>query len=132
MNRNRVEAIARSKTTLSENQISLLSTPSLWNEIYAADPPKKATDDRPTYFPTGFNKSDKEALIEEAEALGFRKTSDVNGATDFVVTGDNPGKGRLKKAKINECTVLTYAQFVAFARHGVIDETDAEARNLLD
>lgn len=89
-------------------------------------------DDRPTFFPTGFDKSGKEALESEAKKLGFRKTSDVNGATDFVVTGERPGAGRLRKAKENECTVLTHAQFLAFARHGVIDVTDEEAREMLD
>lgn len=132
MNRSRVEAIARSKTTLSPDEISRFTTKELWKEIYAAQPPKKPTDDRPTFFPTGFSQAEKTALIQEAEELGFRKTSDVNGSTDFVVTGDSPGAGRLKKAEANECTVLTHAQFLAFARHGVIDISDDEARAMME
>lgn len=132
MNRSRVEAIARSKTTLSADQISTMKTTELWHAIYAAAPPRKVADDRPTFFPTGFDRAEKETLVDEAMKLGFRKTSDVNGATDFVVTGDAPGAGRLKKAKANECTVLTHAQFLVFARHGVIETTDDEARRMLD
>lgn len=109
-----------------------MTTKELWHEIYVAQPPKKPTDDRPTFFPTGFDKVEKEALGREAEELGFRKTSDVNGATDFVVTGETPGAGRLRKAEVNECTVLTHAQFLVFARHGVIDVTDEEARKMMD
>lgn len=132
MNRSKVESIARSKTTLSADQISSLETQELWNEIYAAQPPRKPKDERPTFFPTGFDKSKKDALISEAEELGFRKTGDVNGATDFVVTGETPGAGRLKKAKAHECTVLTHAQFLVLARHGVVDVSDDEARKLID
>lgn len=132
MDRNKVESIARSKTSLSTDQISSMGTNELWNEIYASQPPKKPTDDRPTFFPTGFDKSTKELLIEEAEKLGFRKTGDVNGATDFVVTGETPGAGRLKKAEANGCRILTHAQFLVLARLGVVDVTDEEAREILD
>jgi NAD-dependent DNA ligase len=131
MNRNRVEEIARSKTNLSASEVSQMDTEGLWREIYACAPPKKTPDNRPTFFPTGFAKAERDSLIVEAEGLGFRKTGDVNRLTDFVVTGDSPGAGRLEKASRNGCTVLTAAQFLAFARHGVIDASDEDARTAL-
>ena len=131
MNRNRVEEIARSKTNLSASEVSQMATKDLWREIYACAPPKKSPDNRPTFFPTGFSKAEKESLVAEAEGLGIRTTSDVNGSTDFVVKGENPGNGRLEKADRNGCTVMTHAQFLAFVRHGVIDASDDDARAAL-
>ena len=126
-----VQQIARSRTGLTEEQISSMSPAELWDVIYASQPPKQPQDQRETYFPTGFTGPQKTELNEEAERRNFRRTSDVNSLTDIVVTGNNPGRGRLEKASIHCCKIMTHAQFLAYARHGVVDVSDREAQGLI-
>lgn len=130
-NRERVEQIARSKTNLSAKQIEKASDRELWDQIYS-QPKPKIKDQRPSIFPTGFSKQEKDSLIEKAKALGFQVNSDVRASTKYVVTGDKPGKGRLSKAKQHGCEVLTHAQFMVLATLGEVGISDTEARELLE
>jgi NAD-dependent DNA ligase len=105
----KVARILRSKSPMSEDQISAMTDQAAWDWVYSnrVAPRAKRTE---VCF-TGFLDEEKEALAAKASEAGLKVVTTVTKKLDLLCTGDNPGAVKLEKAHKQGTRVLTPAEF---------------------
>ncbi|MCC7309439.1 MAG: hypothetical protein IT173_17895 [Acidobacteria bacterium] len=111
----RLAAILLSRTDLSRNEIDQLSEAEGWRIVNELD---KQSSRQRTRLPevcfTGFNKSDKERLVELASTAGFVVKDVVTKELALLIAGENAGPSKLKKAEAQNCLITDESGFIAF------------------
>lgn len=113
----RITAILSSKTDMTKEEISTLTTNEAWAIIYSL---RKAPDSRLEICFTGFLASQKQELEDLASAKNFKVVTAVTKHLAFLVGGENAGPAKLAKAAEQGVQVLTGTQFVSLAEHGLV------------
>ena len=117
----RVTAILKSKTDLSDEQIARLSDAEAWRLVYAAKAPKsKQPDETAQICFTGFSPADKDRLGQIATARGLDVVKSVTHSLRFLVTGPNAGPAKCKKAREKDAVIMNEEQFARFLHDGEI------------
>jgi NAD-dependent DNA ligase len=121
--------ILRANTDLSDAQIATLSDGEAWRLIYST--PRRPRPEIQKYKPdqvcfTGFSVGDKERLWGIAEEHGLEPVRSVTERLAFLVAGNNAGPSKLKKARQQECIIMTEVEFVTFIATGEYPVSNAE------
>ena len=113
----KLAAILLSRTDLSREEIEQLNEVEGWRIVYELDK-QDATSRKQKRLPevcfTGFNKTDKERLIELASTAGFIVKDVVTKELALLVAGENTGPSKLKKAETQKCPITDEKGFIAF------------------
>jgi len=112
--------ILRSKSTLTEEQIGLLSDREGWQWIYKNFPPNKQrrrTAGAAICF-TGFGVIEKAEFSSQATAAGLHVVGSVTKELVYLCFGDNPGEAKLQKAQAQNVQLLDRLQFLALLETG--------------
>jgi DNA polymerase-3 subunit epsilon len=120
----RVSLILKSRTDLSDEQISLLSDADGWRLIYALKPPKSQLHKKTNQICfTGFSASEKDRLGQLATDDGLDVVKTVTQSLAYLVTGPNAGPAKLKKAREQDVIVMDEAQFAKFLQDGELPDS---------
>ncbi|WP_299820514.1 BRCT domain-containing protein [uncultured Jannaschia sp.] len=130
----RVSKILRSKSDLSAEEIDGMSDAEAWDHVYAFGAARKKPEDTRTRITlTGFTPSQKSVLKDAAEMTGaYRVMSGMAKSTAILVVGAEPGEKKIAAARRNDVPMMSGAQFLVLALHGVHATTDPEARRDLN
>lgn len=119
--------ILRSKTDLSDDDISSLSEAEAWEEIYAASPPKAPSDMRTRATISGFPKSEQAEKKKIVEAMGFRVMSGMAKSTEILIIGNDPGPVKLIEAKERNLSIYEWEEFLEEFSPNIIEQSEQEA-----
>jgi DNA ligase (NAD+) len=112
--------ILRSKSTLTEEQIGLLSEQEGWQWIYKNFPPnrqrRRATGAAICF--TGFRVIEKAEFSSQAAAAGLHVVGSVTKDLVYLCVGDDPGAAKLQKAHAQNVQLLDRLQFLALLETG--------------
>ena len=107
----KVKMALRSKTDMAVDDIEKLSEKQAWDIIYSL-PKQTSKDSRMQICFTGFGKSEKQELIECAQNCGLRVVASVTKNLTLLVTGDNTGPAKMKRAEDQGVKCVTKEQFL--------------------
>jgi NAD-dependent DNA ligase len=117
----KVTAILKSKTDLSDEQIAGISDGDAWKMVYSLRPPQTQQKNKIKQICfTGFSPSDKERLRQIAIGQGLDVVSSVTRFLAFLVTGTNAGPAKCKLAKEQDVVIMNEEQFTIFLAEGEI------------
>lgn len=108
--------ILRSKTQLSDLELSKLNESDGWNIVYSLSGTKKEKLIEICF--TGFTPADKNELIKIAEENNFHVAQSVTTNLNFLCCGDNAGPSKMEKAKKQNVQILTKNEFVNLIETG--------------
>ncbi|MCC7067964.1 MAG: NAD-dependent DNA ligase LigA [Burkholderiales bacterium] len=109
----RLRAILRSKTDLSDEQISQLSEDQGWALVYNnSSGTRRLKDARRQVCFTGFGMSEKDELAKLAESAGYRAVTSVTKDLAYLVAGPGAGPSKLEKAVRQSTKILTKDDFL--------------------
>lgn len=111
--------ILLSKSDMSKEEISALSDADAWKLIYSIRA-VKAKDTRLQVCFTGFGTSEKQELIDLANANNFKVVSSVTQKLDFLCGGENAGPKKIEKAEAQGVQFLNKGQFIQLIEIGEI------------
>jgi NAD-dependent DNA ligase len=111
--------ILLSKSDMSKEEISELSDLEAWKLIYSIRT-VKAKDTRLQVCFTGFGISEKQELIDLANANNFKVVSSVTKKLDFLCGGENAGPKKIEKAEAQGVQFLNKGQFIQLIKTGEI------------
>lgn len=115
----KVTRALRSKTTLTDTDISRLTENEAWSALYAS---ARATRDlRDEICFTGFGKAECEELKVAATNTGWLKVvSTVTLKLAFLCTGASPGPAKVAKAEKLGATFISRDEFQGLLADGVL------------
>ena len=117
----KVAMILKSKTNLSDEQISQMSDADGWQLIYTLKPQKSQTPKKANHICfTGFPPSEKDRLSNLALSQGLDVVKSVTQSLAFLVTGENAGPAKLNKAREQNVVIMNEVQFGKFLQDGEI------------
>ncbi len=120
----RVAMILRSRTNLSDEQISQMSDAEGWQLIYTVKRPKSQALKKTNQICfTGFSPSEKDKLGQLAAADGLDVVKSVTHSLAYLVTGPNAGPAKLKKAREQNVVIMDEGQFAQFLHDGEIPDS---------
>lgn len=103
--------ILRSKSTLTEEKISLLSESDGWQWVYKNALPSKKRQVGAEICFTGFGVTERTTLSSQASAFGLRVVGSVTKGLVYLCVGENPGAAKLQKAQSQSVQLLDRVQF---------------------
>jgi NAD-dependent DNA ligase len=113
----KLAGILLTRTNLSSNEIEQLSEVEGWRIVYELDKQEAVSRQQnrlPEICFTGFNKTDKNRLIELASTAGFVVKEAVTKELVLLIAGENAGPSKLKKAEAQNCPITDESGFIAF------------------
>jgi NAD-dependent DNA ligase len=113
----KLHQILKSKTNLTENEISLLSEAEGWNIVYSLNKPKEKLQE--VCF-TGFTPNDREILEKLAEKYDFSVVKSITKHLSILCVGENAGPTKIEKAKMQNTNILTEKEFKSLVKTGEI------------
>ncbi len=111
--------ILRSKSDMTDEEISALTDAEAWRLIYSIRT-VKAKDTRLQVCFTGFGVSKKEELTNLAHDNRFKVFASVTKKLDYLVGGANAGPKKIEKAEAQGVQFLAEQQFVHLVKTGEI------------
>jgi len=113
----KLSRILRSKTALSEDEISSISDEDGWKLVYANKPASNQKHQQVCF--TGFNAPEADELRKMATDCGWLKVaSTVTTTLTYLCLGDNPGPAKLEKARAIGSLLLNRDQFIRLLADG--------------
>ncbi|POR10146.1 NAD-dependent DNA ligase LigA [Diaphorobacter sp. LR2014-1] len=114
----KLRRILRSRTDLTDEQISLLTDREGWSLVYSVQ--KKRPSKGPEICFTGLSASERATLEETASNNGLHVASSVTKNLMLLVAGENAGPAKLKKASDQGVAVISKEEFLHFLETGEI------------
>ena len=116
--------ILRSKTDLSEEDLSKLSVKEAWAEIYQHSPrTKRPRDSRHQVCLTGFGPTERKELEEKCEQNDLVVKRSVTKDLFMLVCAEKPGPIKVQKAENQSNTyILNLTQFELFLKTGELPD----------
>lgn len=108
--------ILRSKTELSDSDLSKLTESEGWSIVYLLSGEKKEKLIEICF--TGFSPNDKSELIRIAEENNFHVAHSVTSGLNFLCCGDNAGPAKLEKAIKQRVQILTREEYLNLINTG--------------
>jgi len=111
----KVVEILLSKTDLPEDEIRAMTAAEAWGLVYkdrkGTGSPNSLRETRLQVCITGCRASEEQEMISLAESKGMKVRTGVTKKLDFLVTGDNPGPSKLKKADEQGVQIMSCTEF---------------------
>jgi BRCT domain type II-containing protein len=114
--REKLELILRSKTGLTQEQISSISDGDGWRLVYEASPNRRA--DRVEICFTGFTAPEKEEMELIATRIGMTVVQQVNMNLRYLCIGDKPGPAKMDLAKQRRKKIISKDEFLLLVETG--------------
>ena len=102
--------ILNSKTTLSYNELCMLTEGQGWEIVYSMAKPK--TEKKLTICFTGFLEIEKLKLSEIAKESNMQVSSGVTASLKLLCCGENPGAKKLEAAKVFNTQIINNKEFL--------------------
>lgn len=112
----------RSKSTFTEEQISLLSESDGWQWVYKNAPHSKRRPVGAEICFTGFGITESTTLSSQATAAGLHVVGSVTKGLVYLCVGDNPGAAKLQKAQSQNVQLLDRLQFAQLIDAGELPQ----------
>ncbi len=113
----KLKGVLRSKTDLNDEEINKLTESEGWALIYSIEKSERELREQnklPEICFTGFGKSDRERLSEIATKAKFLVKDSVTKSLSVLVTGENAGESKIKKAESQGCTITNEKGFLEY------------------
>ncbi len=110
--------ILRSKSTFTEEQLSLLSDGEGWKWVRENASPSKTRRAGSEICFTGFGVTERTTLSSLASTTGLRVVGSVTKGLAYLCVGDNPGAVKLQKAQSQNVLLLDRSQFAQLIETG--------------
>lgn len=114
---NKLLSILKSKTELSEQELSNLTEKKGWEIVYSLKP--KSEPKIEICF-TGFSPSEKNNLTKIAEENNLHIAKSITVNLNFLCCGDNAGPTKIKKAEEQNVILLNVEEFYNLIETGEI------------
>lgn len=114
---NKLLSILKSKTELTEKELTNLTEKQGWEIVYSLKPKKEPKIE--ICF-TGFTPPEKDNLIKVAEKNNFHIAKSVTVSLNFLCCGDNAGPSKIKKAHEQNAILLNADEFYNLIETGEI------------
>lgn len=108
----KVTAILRARSSLSEDELATLSEAEAWRRVYSL-PARTRPPARIAVCFTGFSSSERDELARLAEGLGHHVTASVTKSLGILVCGNNAGPAKLEKAAEQGVDLMTKTEYLA-------------------
>lgn len=106
----KVTMILRSKTDLSDDEISAMTNADGWKVIYSLRSPTSKKKENQVCF-TGFSPAAKKGLSKVATDNGMDVVKSVTKSLAYLCTGSNAGPAKIKKAREQGAILMDAEQF---------------------
>jgi BRCT domain type II-containing protein len=114
---NKLVTILKSKTELSELELSNLTENQGWKIVYAL---KTKTEPKVEICFTGFSPTEKNTLTKIATINNFHIAKSITVNLNFLCCGENAGPSKMKKAEEQNVILLNSEEFYNLIETGEI------------